>query len=83
MRQFFHLFLTSSRWFVGTLVVFSVISFFLWRAIDPIGSADTINQCLQDLWEIAQTVIALALCYFVFRILFSKVFSTSGGKRKH
>jgi len=85
MKTFFRLFFTDLRWFLGTLAVLAVIiiSFILWREINPIGSANVINSFLQDLQEIGKTFAVLVIGCIGLGLLWNKVFSTSSGKRKH
>lgn len=74
MHRFWHLFLHNTRWFMGTVIVILVITFFLWRVIDPIGSTLKINGFLKDVWEIVKFIIYIIIIIFVIKLFFKHSF---------
>jgi hypothetical protein len=56
------------------------VAFFLWRQIDPEGSAIIINDFLSDLWEITKTILAIAIVFVGILMMFGrKPFSSRKG----
>lgn len=70
MRQWFHLFTTNLRWFVGTLLLAGLIIMFLWRLIDPTGFVVSMNKFLEDLWTLIHFVLILLIMFAGIAVMF-------------
>ncbi len=80
MNELWHRIWTRMNYFIGFLVLVLLVVFFLWRQIDPEGSAIIINDFLSDLWEITKTILAIAIVFVGILIMFGrKPFSSRKG----
>lgn len=83
MREFFSLFLTDRRWFLGTVIVIAILFFVLWRLFDPQGFVSSINNFFQTIWGILQSILVLMIVIFGIRVMLGyRPWWMGGGKKK-
>ncbi len=70
MREFWHRFWTSLRWFIGTVIVLAIVIALIWRGVDREGFTTTVNGWMYDLWEIIKFILG---CILAFALLFAGI----------
>lgn len=70
MREVFRRILTDRRWFLGFIVVATLLILFFWRIIAPVHFVTTINRFFEDLMAIIGVFLVLAIMLFGVRYMF-------------
>ena len=70
MRELFRRILHDHRWFIGFMIVVTLLFLFFWRIISPSNFVATMNAFLKDLWTIAKFFLVIVIMIFGIRIMF-------------